>query len=120
MDKDDDVDRPHPRAGSSSARDDNPHVVRHVSHLARLRETSQDSPVTQKRADPSSCEMDPSSCSKTRVTPSLSRLRVLRSLLTLVVVRERMPCAVCARSAWRCGSPCYSLALLFQRGMPPP
>ena len=59
VDKDDDVDRPHPRAGSSSARDDNPRIVRHVSHLARVRETSQDSPVTQKRTDPSSCEMDP-------------------------------------------------------------
>ena len=33
--------------------------------------------------------MDPSTCSKTRVTPSLLRLNVLRSSLTLVVVRER-------------------------------
>ena len=66
------MDRANTRAGSSSARDDNSRIVRHVSHLAQVRETSQDSPVTQKRADPSSCEMDPSSCSKTRVTPSLS------------------------------------------------
>ena len=53
----DDMDRPHPRA---SARDDNPRIARYVSHVALLRETSQDSPVTQKRYDSSSCEMDPS------------------------------------------------------------
>ena len=94
------------RAGSSSARDDNPRIVRYVSRVAQVRETS-----------PSSSEMDPSTCSKARVTPSLPSFSVLRSHLTLVVVRERLPYAVCARSARRCATPCYSLAHLFQRGM---
>ena len=38
------------------------------------------------------------------------RVSGFRSLLTFVVVRERLPRAVCHRSAWRCATPCYSLS----------
>ena len=118
VDKNDaDVDRTHPRSGISNARDDNPRTVRHVSQVAQMRETCQNSPTAQKRADPSSGEMDdPSTYFEDACHIVVTdRLSGLRSLLTLVVVRERLPCAVCHRSAWRCATPCYSLARFFQR-----
>ena len=71
VDENDDVHRPYPSVGSSSARDDNPRIVRHVSQVAQVRETSPKSPVTQERADRSSVELDTSTYLETRVTPSL-------------------------------------------------
>ena len=63
-------------AGSSSARDDNPRIMRHVSQETQMRETSQHSQVAQRRAGSSSGEIDPSTCLTTRVTPLSLAARV--------------------------------------------
>ena len=91
VDKDDDVDRPNPRAGILSAR--------HVSQVAQVREMSQHVQVAQRRADPSSGEIAPSTYLKTRVA-SLS-LTATSSLCSL------------------CVSDCHALYVLALHGVVP-
>ena len=87
------------RFTSSSGARDKSRVVKYVSQAFRVLETSQ------------------STCLKTRVTPVPGRSGGLRSLLTLVTVREHLPYVVGARTAWRCATRCCVSARLFPRGM---
>ena len=95
------MDKPNPRAGSSSAQDNNSRIVRHVTPVAQMRETSQHSPVAQRRADPSCGETDSSTYLKTRVTPLSLTARVAFAPPSLW---------------WLCVSDCHALYVLALHG----
>ena len=100
------MDRSNPRAGSSSARDNNPRTVRHVSQAAQVRETRQHSQVAQRRAEPSSGEIDPSTHLETHVTPlSLAAQVALKITVTTFLaerdVQANRPCRASTYSVWQ-------------------